>query len=44
MDFCSTLVEANWAADGCNSLAATCREYVASFPDDLEHYNDFEGV
>ncbi|KAE9376144.1 glycoside hydrolase family 16 protein [Stipitochalara longipes BDJ] len=44
LDFCTTLVEANWAADGCNSLAATCREYVASFPDNLQQYNDFEGV
>ncbi|PMD46779.1 glycoside hydrolase family 16 protein, partial [Hyaloscypha variabilis F] len=32
LEFCTTMAEANWAADGCNSLAATCREYVASFP------------
>ncbi|KUJ10844.1 uncharacterized protein LY89DRAFT_595666, partial [Mollisia scopiformis] len=44
MDFCTVLAEANWAADGCNSLAATCREYIASFPEDLEHYNDFQDV
>ncbi|KAF8859291.1 hypothetical protein BDZ45DRAFT_650284 [Acephala macrosclerotiorum] len=44
MDLCSSLVEANWAADGCNSMAATCREYVASFPDNFEHYNDFDEV
>ncbi|CZR64431.1 uncharacterized protein PAC_14329 [Phialocephala subalpina] len=44
MDFCSSLVEANWASDGCDSLAATCREYVASFPGDLMDFSDFDEV